>query len=152
MARKQFDLYLVLAYVFAAGAIVVWAATGSTQRDVRAVDAAGQASRATSGGNPTQDQPQDPPQESKGEDQRVTGKVLDRDGKAVVKAEVRVAGKKKKDTVWTDERGEFSFSGPAGDYNITVKAGEREESFNRKIEDNQLKPDSTLVIEPELAG
>jgi hypothetical protein len=152
MARKAFDLYLVFTYVFAAGAIVVWAATGSAQRDVRAVDAAGQASRATTGGSPTQDQPQDPSLESKGADQRVTGKVLDRDGKAVDKAEVRVAGTKKKDTVWTDAQGEFSFSGPAGDYVITVKAGTREKSFNTKIEDNQLKPDSTLVIDPELAG
>jgi hypothetical protein len=146
MARKPFDLYLVLAYVLVAAAAVVWASTGS-ERAVRPAENAGQAPLATPGANAVQDAP-----ESKRADQRVTGKVLDRDGKAVVKAEVRVDGEKKKSKVWTDARGEFSFSGPAGDYTITVKAGGREKSFSRKIEDNQLKPDATLVIDPEAVG
>lgn len=95
-----------------------------------------------------------PPQDSqeskkaKPADQRVTGTVVDRDGKAVDRAEVHFAGPKTA-TVLTDGRGRFSFSGPPGDYTITVRSGERSQSFDRTIKDDQLKPDGTLVIEPE---
>jgi hypothetical protein len=78
----------------------------------------------------------------------VTGKVLDRDGKAVERAEVKFDGPKK-DKVFTDSRGEFSFSGPAGEYAVTVKAGNRHGDFAVQIEDNQLRPTSTLIIDPE---
>jgi uncharacterized membrane protein len=88
------------------------------------------------------------PREPKHLDQRVTGKVLDRDGKAVERAEVKFDGPKK-DKVFTDSRGEFSFSGPAGDYAVTVRAGTRHADFAVKIEDNQLRPSSTLIIDPE---
>jgi hypothetical protein len=88
------------------------------------------------------------PQEPKRRDQHVTGKVLDRDGKAVDRAEVRFEGPKK-DKVFTDSRGEFSFSGPAGEYAVTVKAGNRRGDFAVQIEDNELKPSSTLIIDPE---
>lgn len=95
-----------------------------------------------------------PPQDSqeskkaKPADQRVSGTVVDRDGKAVDRAEVHFAGPKTA-TVLTDGRGHFSFSGPPGDYTITVRSGERSQSFDRTIKDDQLKPDGTLVIEPE---
>jgi len=89
-----------------------------------------------------------PPQEpAKRKDQRVTGKVLDRDGKAVNHGEVVFDGPKK-GTSFTDARGEFAFTGPGGEYSVTVKAGSRKQDFTVQIENNQLKP-STLIIEPE---
>ncbi len=97
-----------------------------------------------------QDPPPQPPPPAKRPDQRVKGKVVDRDGKPVDRAEVTLEGPKK-GHVWTNSRGEFSFTGPTGDYTITVKAGERQQNFGVKIEDNQLKP-STLILEPEVAG
>jgi hypothetical protein len=87
-------------------------------------------------------------QKAKPADQRVSGTVVDRDGNAVDRAEVQFAGPKTA-TVLTDGKGHFSFSGPPGDYTITVRAGERSQSFDRTIKDGQLKPDGTLVIEPE---
>ena len=92
--------------------------------------------------------PQPPAPPSKQSEHRVTGKVVDRDGKPVERAEVTFEGPKK-GNVWTDALGQFLFAGPAGDYTITVKAGERQQDFQVTIEDNQLKP-STLVIEPDL--
>jgi carboxypeptidase family protein len=90
---------------------------------------------------------QEPAEQSKRAEHKVTGRVVDRDGTAVSKAEVRFAGPKK-GRVWTDAAGEFSFTGPAGDYTITVKAGERQQEFTAKIADNMLDP-STLIIEPK---
>lgn len=90
-------------------------------------------------------EPAEPP--AKRADQRVTGRVVDRDGTAVNKAEVRFDGPKR-GRVWTNAAGEFSFSGPPGDYNITVKAGERQQEFRVKIADNELHP-STLIVEPK---
>lgn len=87
-------------------------------------------------------------QESKPADQHVSGKVVDKDGKAVDKAEVVFKGPKR-DKVWTDSHGAFAFAGPAGDYVITVKAGDRSQTFKVKLENNELKPSATLVIEPE---
>jgi len=80
-------------------------------------------------------------------DHRVTGKVLDRDGKAVERAEIAFGGPKT-GKVFSDARGEFAFTGPTGDYTATVKAGSRRQEFAVQIDNNQLKP-STLVIEPE---
>ena len=78
---------------------------------------------------------------------RVSGHVMDRDDKVVDKAEVSFSGAKK-GKVWTNTKGEFSFSGPPGDYVVTVTAGERHQNFNVKIEDNQLKP-PLLKMNPE---
>jgi hypothetical protein len=91
--------------------------------------------------------PQEPAEPSKRAEQRVTGRVVDRDGTAVSKAEVRFEGPKR-ERVWSNAAGEFSFAGPAGDYVITVKAGDRKQDFRVKIADNQLEP-STLIIEPK---
>lgn len=93
-----------------------------------------------------QDPAPNPPPESKHASQRVTGKLVDCDGKAVDKAEIRFEGPKK-DKVWSDAHGAFTFTGPPGDYTVSVKAGERHQDFKVKIEENQLKP-ATLVIEP----
>lgn len=88
---------------------------------------------------------QDPP-DAKPE-VRVVGKVIDRDEKVVDRAEVSFSGPKK-GKVWTDTKGAFSFSGPPGDYVVTVTAGERHQDFNVTIEGNLLKP-STLKMNPE---
>jgi Carboxypeptidase regulatory-like domain len=95
--------------------------------------------------------PQDPPEsqepkKGKPADQRVTGTVVDRDGEPIDGAEVRFDGPKRA-TVHTNSRGQFEFAGPPGDYGITVRVGERSQSFARKIEGGQLKPSGTLVIE-----
>jgi hypothetical protein len=81
-------------------------------------------------------------------DQRVSGTVVDRDGEAVEGAEVQFEGPKRA-TVHTNSRGHFEFSGPPGDYTLTVKLGDRSQSFERKVEGGQLKPSGTLVIERE---
>jgi hypothetical protein len=81
-------------------------------------------------------------------DQRVSGTVVDRDGTAIEQAEVSFDGPKKA-TVLTDAAGHFTFTGPPGDYAITVRAGERSHRFDRTIEAGELKPSGTLVIEPE---
>jgi hypothetical protein len=132
----------------AAGAVAVGVSAGLPQP--ASFQAALPASGAQEPQPPAQEpaEPQNPkPPESKPADERVTGKVLDRDGKAVERAEVRFTGRKK-GTVFTDSRGEFAFRGPAGAYAITVKAGARQQNFDATIEEHQLKP-STLVIEPE---
>jgi Carboxypeptidase regulatory-like domain len=81
-------------------------------------------------------------------DQTVTGSVADRDGKPIERAQVIFDGPKKA-TLLTDATGHFTFSGPPGDYTITVRAGNRSASFTRRVEGNQLKPTATLTIEPE---
>jgi len=144
MALKPIDVYRVLAYVLSAAAVVVSTSSAGAERTVPSLERPGDAQDATS-----DRPPQETPQKAKQKDQRVSGSVLDRDGKAVAMAEVGFDGPKK-EKVRTDGRGEFSFTGPAGDYVITVKAGERQQKFKVKIEDNQLKPSSILVIEPEL--
>ena len=74
---------------------------------------------------------------------------MDKDGKPVNKAEVHFEGPKK-DKVWTDGHGKFSFSGPPGTYVVTVKADGLETKFKEvKIEDNHLNPEQ-LVIKPQL--
>ena len=88
-----------------------------------------------------------PPQDAKPAPQRVTGKVLDRDGKPIDKAELRFDGPKKQ-RVWTDAHGDFTVTGPPGDYSVSIKAGDRHQDFKVKIEENQLKP-ATLVIQPD---
>jgi hypothetical protein len=83
------------------------------------------------------------------EEHRVSGDVVDRDGKAVEDAEVAFAGPKKQ-SVRTGAGGAFSFTGPPGNYVVTVHAGTRTQTFNdMKIEDGQLKPRTRLVIERE---
>jgi hypothetical protein len=89
---------------------------------------------------------QEKPAEPDNQPQRVTGKVVDRDGKAVDRVQVAFAGPKK-ETVWTDARGAFAFTGPPGDYVVTVKAGDTNHEFRVKIADHHLTP-STLVIDP----
>lgn len=100
--------------------------------------------QGTAAGGPTQD----PPAEQKRQEHRVSGKVIDKDGNAVERAEVSFDGPKRQ-KVFTDERGQFSFTGPSGDYGVVVKAGERRAEFKVKIEGGELKP-STLVIDPEV--
>jgi hypothetical protein len=82
-------------------------------------------------------------------EQRVSGDVVDRDGKAVEDAEVAFAGPKKH-SVRTGAGGAFSFTGPPGNYVVTVHAGKRTQTFDdMKIEDGQLKPRTRLVIDRE---
>ena len=87
-------------------------------------------------------------QDPKPAEQRVTGEVVDVDGNPVESATVRFVGPKR-DSVVTDSDGAFSFSGPPGDYTITVVAGTRTKDFTRKIENNQLKPSNRLAIDRE---
>jgi hypothetical protein len=136
----------VLAHVLVAGAVVFWAPASSAQRFGLQADCAVATHILET---PLIPGAQAEPQEPKRPDQRVTGKVLDADGKAVERAEVRFEGPNNKvAAVWTNSEGAFSFTGPAGNYVVTVKAGERRKVFNVKIEDNRLIP-STLVIDPE---
>ncbi len=93
------------------------------------------------------DQRREGAQEPKPQAQHVTGKVVDKDGNAVERAEVSFDGPKKQ-KVFTDARGQFAFTGPAGDYVVVVKAGDRRGEFKVKIENDELKP-STLIIDPE---
>ena len=81
-------------------------------------------------------------------DQTVTGSVADRDGKPIERAQVIFAGPKQA-TLLTDAGGHFTFTGPPGEYAITVRAGNRSAGFSRKVEGSQLKPTATLTIEPE---
>jgi hypothetical protein len=97
------------------------------------------------------ERPQDQGKNGKKEkpaDQTVTGSVADRDGKPIERAQVIFDGPKKA-TLLTDAGGHFTFTGPPGDYGITVRAGSRSAGFTRKVEGNQLKPTATLTIEPE---
>lgn len=93
---------------------------------------------------------QEKPGEGEDKNQRVTGNVVDRDGKAADRVQVEFDGPKR-ETVWTDSRGEFSFTGPPGDYLVTVKTGESQQQFEVRIEDNRLIP-STLELDPEPLG
>jgi hypothetical protein len=81
-------------------------------------------------------------------DQHVTGDVVDRDGKPVPKAEVVFDGPKD-ETHWTDASGKFAFTGPPGDYTITVKvaATKQQQTFKATIADNTLKP-NRLTLDP----
>jgi hypothetical protein len=134
-------MHRVLTSPICAVMVIVCASVGFAQRLTAAPIDTHSAATAQEADTPP------PPQASKRAPQHVTGKVLDRDGQPVDRAEVRFDGPKK-DKVWTDARGDFSFTGPGGDYVVTVRAGDRQQNFNVTIEDNQLKP-STLVIEPE---
>ena len=113
-----------------------------------AVAAAWLAATAMAPAPPDRAAPRQETKKEKPADQRVSGTVVDRDGTAIDQAEVSFDGPKKA-TVLTDAAGNFSFTGPPGDYAITVRAGERSQRFDRKIEGGKLKPKSTLVIEPE---
>jgi Carboxypeptidase regulatory-like domain len=108
------------------------------------------AATATAAGLEVEHRPsrQEETKKEKPADQRVSGTVVDRGGTAVNRAEVTFRGPKQ-GAVLTNSNGHFTFTGPPGDYTITVRAGERSQSFDRKIENNQLKPDSTLVLDPE---
>lgn len=139
MARLPFDRRLTLAHLLSIGIVVVWVSTVWAQGP-RQAQQDGQP-HGTTGSGPAQEK-------QKPADQQVTGKVLDQDGQPVNRAEVRFEGPKK-DKVWTDAQGKFSFTGPPGEYAVIVKAGERQKEFKVKIEDNHLDP-STLVIQPDL--
>ena len=95
-----------------------------------------------------QSQDQGKKEKEKPADQTVTGSVADRDGTPIERAQVIFDGPKKA-TLLTDAGGRFTFTGPPGDYAITVRKGNRSASFSRKVEGSQLKPSATLTIEPE---
>jgi Carboxypeptidase regulatory-like domain len=134
----------VLASLLGVGVVFVWASVGHAPRPAGPAEPVRGALVAAT---PLGTGAQETPEQSKPSDQRVRGKVVDRDGKAVDKAEVKFDGPKK-GKVWTNSAGEFSFTGPPGDYVITVKAGDRHQDFKVKIADNQLEP-STLILEPK---
>jgi inhibitor of cysteine peptidase len=81
-------------------------------------------------------------------EQKVTGKVVDRDGKGIASSLVTFSGPKK-DSVPTNPRGAFVFEGPAGQYRVTVEAAGRSFTFDNVVIDdnNQMRP-ATLVIDP----
>jgi Carboxypeptidase regulatory-like domain len=129
-----------------AAAFLVWMSVGLAQTPAN--EPTGASGKSIAGALPRHALAQTPEQKP-APDQRVSGEVVDRDGKPVENAEVVFAGPKRQ-SVRTGPRGEFTFTGPAGNYEITVNAGERHKTFpGMKIEDNQLKPMSTLAIERE---
>ena len=140
MVRLPFDQRLALAHLLSIGIVFVWGSTASAQL-LGPAEQGDHPRGTTTGSGPAQEK-------HKPVDQQVTGKVLDQDGQPVNRAEVRFDGPKK-EKVWTNAQGEFSFTGPPGEYAVTVKAGERRQEFKVKIEHNHLDP-STLVIQPGL--
>jgi hypothetical protein len=81
---------------------------------------------------------QEPPQPERPREKekspvKAKGQVRTRDGDPVAKAEVIYEGPKAGSTV-TDSNGSFTFEGPAGVYKIKVKAGGKEQTFNKTIE------------------
>jgi len=141
MTGQRFDRRLILAHLFivTVGAVLVstsWAqGPQQAQQDDRLCgnDCGGVQSTAQ--------------QKEKPSDQQVTGEVVDKDGKPVKRAEVRFDGPKK-DKVWTDDLGKFSFTGPPGKYVVTVKGNGLENEFKVTIEDNQLTP-AQLITKPD---
>ena len=79
--------------------------------------------------------PQEP---AKRTDQRVTGKVLDRDGKAVNHARGQLRRPEEGHKSSPTRAASLPSPGPAGEYAVTVKAGSRRQDFTVKIDDNQL--------------
>jgi hypothetical protein len=142
-----FAALLIATFVLAAATMTYRAPMLAQSGTPTPQTAGAQPSDQTGTAGTAQEEPRPPREPAKSRDQRVSGKVLDRDGKAIDRAEVSFAGPKK-NKVFTDARGEFTFTGPPGDYAVTVKAGSRRQDFRVQIDDNQLKP-STLIIDPE---
>ena len=91
---------------------------------------------------------QDETKKEKPADQQVAGSVADSTGKPIERAQVIFDGPKKA-TLLTDIDGRFTFVGPAGEYTVTVRKGDRTSTCRCTVEGNQLKPSSTLTLEPE---
>lgn len=149
MTGQNFDRRLILACLIFIAVGLVWASTSLAQGPAQAQQddrsCGTNCSRVQSGAQ----EPQESQEKEKPPDQQVSGEVMDKDGKPVNKAEVHFEGPKK-DKVWTDGHGKFSFSGPPGTYVVTVKADGLETKFKEvKIEDNHLNPEQ-LVIKPQL--
>jgi hypothetical protein len=81
----------------------------------------------------------------KSAEESVRGTVADRDGKALTGLEVTFAGPKNA-TVWTDSAGSFDFTGPPGDYEVTIEVEGKAHKSRVKIADGRLQPD-TFTIE-----
>jgi Carboxypeptidase regulatory-like domain len=77
-------------------------------------------------------------------EQSVRGKVEDGDGRGVPKATVSLAGPKR-GTVVTNAEGFFFFSGPAGDYEVSVGVGEKSKKYPATIDRNRLRPETFTI-------
>ena len=71
--------------------------------------------------------------------QKVSGMVVDGDGKGVPRARLTFSGPKNGPAV-TNSEGVFVFQGPAGNYQVTVKAGDKSGTFGVKIAGNGMTP------------
>lgn len=73
---------------------------------------------------------------------KVTGAVKDDKGSPVSKAHVKITGPDEfEHETWTDE-GVFEFTAPddSGPYQITIKLGDKEGTFDARIRDGRLTP------------
>ena len=77
-------------------------------------------------------------------EQSVRGTVNNRDGTALAGVTVIIDGPKD-GKVSTDGDGVFRFSGPAGQYKLTVTSGNRTQDFTVRIDNNRLTPDVLTV-------
>jgi phosphatidate phosphatase APP1 len=77
---------------------------------------------------------QKPDNPDKTAEKRVSGTVVDRDGKGLAGVKVTVKGEKTT-AVWTDANGSFHFSARPGAYEITVKVGAKSHKFDATIDE-----------------
>jgi hypothetical protein len=77
---------------------------------------------------------------------KVSGKVVDRDGKGVASSEVTITGPKGAIKKTTDSAGAFAFEGAPGKYAITVRSGGKSKSFQEEIGTDKPGP-LTLIFE-----
>jgi len=96
---------------------------------------------------PDQEQaPEQKPEEPKPKASDVKGRVMNGDGEGLPGSKVTVVGPRN-DTVWTDSQGSFHFTGPPGDYSLTVEASEGTRHFAAKIVKGKLAPDVFTIKE-----
>ena len=97
------------------------------------------------------DKPEAP--KAKAGDQQVTGTIRDRDGKGLAELKVQIMRPRPKpnqpgtvvDTVTTDSKGLFRFTGPPGDYALRVVVGGKPVDLNATIGRDGLDPAAFTV-------
>jgi Carboxypeptidase regulatory-like domain len=77
---------------------------------------------------------------------KVSGRIVDRDGKGVASSQMTITGPKGSIKTTTDSTGAFAFEGVPGKYAITVRSGSKSKSFQQEIGTDKPGP-LTLIFE-----
>jgi Carboxypeptidase regulatory-like domain len=72
-------------------------------------------------------------------EQRVSGRVVDRDGKGLVGLRVTISVRRD-ETVLTDSEGRFFLTAPPGAHKITVNSDDKTQNFEVTVADGRLTP------------